>query len=326
MSASGIPPFQLFPSANVLGIVPAVSYPGRADGRDHHLRHALSHRRARRPLFDRRHAVVVERQSPVQGGPALRVQPDERRAAGHLLPGLLQLQLTDRGEHQPAQHQLRLRQRPARVLQPVSGDQPEDRAEGAGLHLGMVRPGHVETDQEPDARSRRALRARRALSPSRWPDRRRVRAGPLECCPGPAAVHAGDRQRHEGRLRSAHRPGGGVDLDRISRPGLRRRRQRHGHRQGAAAAGRTDVHALEAARDDHLSAFRFCLRPRRRRQDGHSRQFQRPSGSAAGVFRSGPQRAGICAVFTGLDVPLRTDPRPRRHCGIRFAHQSRRIR
>ena len=32
MSASGIPPFQLFPSANVLGIVPAVSYPGVPTG------------------------------------------------------------------------------------------------------------------------------------------------------------------------------------------------------------------------------------------------------------------------------------------------------
>ena len=32
MSATGIPPFQLFPDANVLGIVPAISYPGVPSG------------------------------------------------------------------------------------------------------------------------------------------------------------------------------------------------------------------------------------------------------------------------------------------------------
>ena len=87
MSASGIPPSSCSPSANVLDIVPAVSFPGVPTGATitYDTRYPIAARDGR--YSDRRHAVVVERQPSVQDGTLYEFNPTSEGPQGTCFQG-----------------------------------------------------------------------------------------------------------------------------------------------------------------------------------------------------------------------------------------------
>ena len=326
MSASGIPPFQLFPSANVLGIVPAVSYPGVPTGATitYDTRYPIAARDGRYSIVDTLSwskgshlfkAGLLYEFNPTSEGPqgtcfqgcfnfssqtAVNINPlnTNYAFANALLGYYNQYQETNLKTEQKAQ---------ASIWEWFVQDTWKP-IRNLTLDLG-VRFGHVGPYRLPDG----------LIGAAFVPDRWNAALAPRLFAP---AIVNGTRVGFDqvtGQVVASTLIGFLV-------PG-----------SGDAANGMvTDKGPLPAGGLTFMPSkpravitsprFGFAYDLGGSRQDRHSRQFQRPSGSAAGVFRSGPQRAGICAVFTGLDVPLRTDPRPRRHCGIRFAQQSRRIR
>ena len=247
LSAAGIPPFSCSPSANVLGIVPAISFPGVQQGATitYDTRYPIAARDGRYSIVDTlswskdRHlfkAGLLYEFNPTSEGPqgtcfqgcfnfssqtAANINPlnTNQAFANALLGYHNQYQETNLKTEQKAQASI-WEWFVQDTWKPVSN---------LTLDLG-VRFGHVEPYRLPDG----------LIGAAFVPDRLESRA-----CP--PAVRAGVRQRRAGRLRSDLRPGRAFDPDRVPRPGFRRLRQRHGHRQGAATTGRPDVHALEAA-------------------------------------------------------------------------------
>ena len=211
MSAAGIPPFQLFPSANVLGIVPAVSFPGVPSGATitYDTRYPIAARDGRYSIVDTLSwskgshlfkAGLLYEFNPTSEGPqgtcfqgcfnfssqtAVNINPlnTNYAFANALLGYYNQYQETNLKTEQRAQ---------ASIWEWFVQDTWKP-IRNLTLDLG-VRFGHVEPYRLPDG----LIGA--AFVPDRWNAR-----------PGPAAVRAGDRQRRAGRLRSDHRPGRAVD-------------------------------------------------------------------------------------------------------------------